>query len=204
MTLLSLKDFLNEEKEGPGLTIWDIDETLFMTKAKVYLLKDGKRIRDLANKEYNVYDLKSGESFDFSDFQSAQHFRDTSEPIVKAINKAMAILRNVKKTAASKMIIITARSDFDNKEMFLQTFRDHGFDIDNVYVERAGNLGIGNAAANKRVIIKRYLEKGVYKRVRLFDDAVANLQMLKDLSKEYPDVKFDAFLAHPDGTMTKY
>ena len=41
-----------------GLTIFDIDETLFHTKAKVQVSKGGKIIRILDNQQYNSYRLK--------------------------------------------------------------------------------------------------------------------------------------------------
>ena len=41
---------------GSGtLTIFDIDETLFHTKAKVAVVKDGNVVRMLDNQEFNTY-----------------------------------------------------------------------------------------------------------------------------------------------------
>jgi hypothetical protein len=202
-TMIGFKQYIAEGKEGIGLTIWDIDETLFNTKARVYIVKDGEIVKKLANKTYNTYDLQPGESFDFREFKDAAHFRDTSEPIVKAIAKARAIHKNIMRKG-SKMVIITARADFDNKEVFLDTFRKQGLDIDNIHVHRAGNIGHGKSAVQKRVVIKKLMAQQKYARVRLFDDDVSNLQMLKDLKSEYPDTDFEAYLAHPDGKMTKY
>ena len=48
-----------------GLTIFDIDETLFHTKAKVQVFKDGKVNKILDNQQFNSYQLKKGESFDY-------------------------------------------------------------------------------------------------------------------------------------------
>ena len=201
--MIKFKEYLSEAQEGAGLTIWDIDETLFNTKALIYLVKDGKVIRKLTNTEFNTYTLKDGESYDFAEFKDAKHFRDTSEPIAKAIRKLIAIHKNVK-AKGSKMIVITARSDFDDRDVFLDTFRKQGIDIDDIHVHRAGNLNAANSAEGKKIYIKQYLDTGKYARVRLFDDAVSNLEMLKGLAKEYPDVKFEPYLAHHDGTMTKY
>jgi Mg2+/Co2+ transporter CorB len=102
------------------------------------------------------------------------------------------------------MIIITARSDFDDRDTFLDTFRQQGIDIDDVHVHRSGNLDAPNSAAGKKIVIKQYLETGKYARVRLFDDAISNLDMLLGLKTEYPDIDFEAYLAHHDGTMTRY
>lgn len=201
--MIGFKDYISEREEGAGLTIWDIDETLFNTKALVYVMKGGQIVRKLSNQEFNTYKLGAGESYDFREFRDAKHFRDTSEPIAKAINKLIAIHKNVK-AKGSKMIVITARSDFDDRDIFLDTFRKQGIDIDDIHVHRAGNLNAPNSAEGKKIYIKQYLDTGKYARVRLFDDAVSNLEMFKGLTKEYPNIKFEPYLAHHDGTMTKY
>ncbi len=201
--MIGFKEYISEREEGAGLTIWDIDETLFNTKALVYVMKGGELLHKLTNQQFNTYKLNPGESFDFREFKDAKHFRDTSEPIAKAIQKLIAIHKNVK-AKGSKMIVITARSDFDDRDIFLDTFRKQGIDIDDIHVHRAGNLNAPNSAEGKKIYIKQYLDTGKYARVRLFDDAISNLEMFKNLAKEYPDIKFEPYLAHHDGTMTKY
>ncbi len=39
--MLSFKSFITEQTRGKGLTIFDIDETLFRTSAKIRVMKDG-------------------------------------------------------------------------------------------------------------------------------------------------------------------
>ena len=199
-----MKNFITylEENKGKGLTIFDIDETMFITKAKVKVVKDGKVIKKLDNQEFNTYKKKAGEEFDFGEFKNAEVFKRTSTPIARMINKVKAILKNATK-AGSKVIIVTARPNFDNKKTFLDTFRKQGIDIDKIYVERAGNLGSGPAAENKRVIFKKYLNQNIYKRVRLFDDAMSNLKVFLSLQKDYPGVSFEAFLAKPNGSVSR-
>ena len=153
-----MKNFITylEEAQGKGLTIFDIDETMFITRAKVHVVKNGKVIKKLDNQEFNTYKKKPGEDYDFGEFKNAEVFNRTSTPIARMINKVKVILKNATK-AGSKVIIVTARPNFDNKKIFLDTFRKQGIDIDKIYVERAGNLGSGPAADNKRVIFKKYL-----------------------------------------------
>ena len=191
-----------EEQSGKGLTIFDIDETMFITKAKVKVVKNGKVIKKLDNQQFNTYKKKAGEEYDFGEFKDAKVFNRTSTPIARMINKVKAILKNATR-AGSKVIIVTARPNFDNKKIFLDTFRKQGIDIDKIYVERAGNLGGGPAADNKKVIFKKYLDQNIYKRIRLFDDAMSNLKMFLSLQKEYSDVSFEAFLAKPNGSVSR-
>ena len=198
--MINFKKYL-EEASGKGLTIFDIDETMFITKAKVRVIKNGKVIKKLDNQEFNTYKKKPGEDYDFGEFKSAEVFNRTSTPIARMINKVKAILKNATK-AGSKVIIVTARPNFDNKKLFLDTFRQQGIDIDKIYVERAGNLGKGPAADNKKVIFKKYLDQKIYKRIRLFDDAMSNLKMFLSLQKDYPNVTFQAFLAKKDGSVS--
>lgn len=198
-----MKPFIEylEEQDGAGLTIFDIDETLFRTTAKIQVVKDGKVVRELDNAEYNHYKLKPGEDYDFGQFRDAKKFHDESVPIERMFNKAKAILRNATRTG-SKVIIITARGDLDDRETFLKTFRNHGFDIDKVRVERAGNIeGEFVPAYKKAIIIRNALNTGQYKRVRLFDDSMKNLTVFLELQDEFPHIKFEAYLAKHDGTV---
>lgn len=198
----SFRSFITEQSRGKGLTIFDIDETLFQTKARVKVMKDGKVVRTLDNQEYNTYKLKDGESYDYGEFRSAEVFQNTSVPISKMIQKAKAIIRNATE-AGSRVIIVTARADFDDKKKFLDTFRKHGIDIDKVYVERAGNLNLGSSAKNKRFIFHKYLRGGKYERVRFFDDAMSNITTFKAMAKKYPDVSFEAYHVDHDGSVRK-
>lgn len=188
---------------GTGtLTIFDIDETLFHTKAKVAVVKDGKVVRMLDNQEFNTYKRKAGEEYDFKEFKSASVFRKTSTPVVRMIEKAKAIVK-AKKNPHSRAIICTARADFDDKKMFLQTFRDHGLPIDDMYVERAGNLGIDSSAEAKKVIFRKYLNTQNYIKTRLYDDAMSNLKAFLELSDEYPGIQFEAWFVNHDGSVKR-
>ena len=193
-------DYILETARGKGLTIFDVDETLFHTTARIQVKKDGKVISDLDNIEFNNYKLKSGEEYDFGQFKSAKIFNTTSTPIAKMINKAKAIIKNSVK-AGSKVIVVTARGDMDDKELFINTFKAQGLDMENVYIERAGNFGLVSSAKNKEVVFRKYLETGVYKRIRLFDDAVDNLYALLMLRDEFPDVAFEAYRVMKDGSI---
>jgi hypothetical protein len=185
------------EAKNLGLTIFDIDDTLFRTTAQIKVVKDGKIIKSLNNQEFNIYKLQPGESFDFGEFQNAEKFNRESIPIEPMIAKLKAIINNA---GNSKVIMLTARSDFDNKELFLDTFRKYGIDMSRVHVHRAGNLG-GSPSQNKAVWIRRYLDTGKYARVRLYDDAMSNIKMFINLQKEYPDVKFFPYFVTHEGSI---
>lgn len=198
-----------EKREAKGtLNVFDIDDTLFRSDARVTVRKDGKVVKELSAGEYNSYKLKDGEDFDFSQFRSSEKFRQTAKPIDKMITRAQKAVAD--QCEQCKTIIITARSDFDDRETFLQTFRDHGFPIDEVYVERAGNLANRynkNAPSHitKGVILKKYLNTGRFNRVRMWDDHEKNLNILLKIGSQYEGVEIQAFLVDPKtGNTTRY
>ncbi len=192
----------SKSKNLGGLTIFDIDDTLFHTTAKIAVVKDGKVVRELTNQEFNTYKLKAGEEFDFHQFRSSKKFRDESKPITRMMNKMKTILRNSENNPKSRVIILTARGDFDDKHIFLNTFRDYGLDIDKVRVERAGKMGTKySPAIQKAIIVYNYLKTGQFGRVRLFDDSMANLREFLKLKQHFPDITFEAYFAMPNGTV---
>lgn len=201
--MLKFKEYIAEQeyKDG-GLTIFDIDDTLFHTTAKIAVLKNGKKVKELTNQEFNTYKLKDGEEFDFGEFKNAEKFYKESKPIQKMLDTAKAILRRVEKKPDSQVVIITARNNFDDKNLFLKTFKKHGLNIDKIRVERAGKINdVGQPDLKKYIIIYNMLKTKQFSRVRLFDDSMANLKAFLKLQKEFPMVKFDAFFAKPDGTV---
>lgn len=192
-----------KEFVGTGtLTIFDIDETLFHTKATVKVVKGGRVVRELDNQQFNTYKRKEGEEYDFGNFKNAEYFRNTSTPVVKMINKAKAIVK-AKKNPHSRAIIVTARSDFDDKDMFLATFRDHGLPIDKMHVERSGNLGLDSPAEAKKVVFRKYLSTKNYIKTRLYDDAMSNLKAFLELQSEYPGIEFEAWFVKVDGSVKR-
>ena len=188
---------------GSGtLTVFDIDETLFHTKAKVKVVKGGKVVRELDNQEFNTYERKPGEEYDFAEFKDAEHFRKTSVPVTKMIDRAKKVVK-AKGNPHSRAIICTARADFDDKEKFLQTFRDHGIDIDQMHVERAGNLKIDSSAEAKKVVFRKYLNTKNFVKSRLYDDAMSNLKAFLDLKKEYPNIEFESWFVDSSGNVKR-
>lgn len=179
------------------LVIFDIDDTLMHTTAKIKVVKDGQMIKDLSNQEFNNYQLQPGEKFDFGEFRNAEKFRQESKPIEPMVRKLKTIAANA---GNAKVIMLTARADFDDKDKFLQTFRDIGIDMSKIHVHRAGNLpGNEPPAYKKAVWVRRYLDTKQYAHVRLYDDSISNLRVFKALQQEYPTVDFRAIYVGPQG-----
>jgi glutaredoxin-related protein len=200
--MLKFKEYITEQTQG-YLTIFDIDDTLFHTTAKIIIRKSGKAIKKLTSGDFNSYKLGPGESADFSEFEDAEKFNKESKPITKMFNKAKALLADTHKHPNNKVIIVTARPDSDNKKKFLDTFRKYNFDIDDVRVERAGKISALSAPQSKAIIIHNYLKTNKFNKVRLFDDSINNLKEFLKLERLFPAVKFKAWHAHIDGTVNE-
>lgn len=180
-----------DSKRGFGITFIDLDDTLFRTYAKVNVVKDGKIVRALSNSEFNTYILEEGESFEFSEFSDSRLFRETSVPIPRTMKMVREMMGKIKETKSfSRIIVLTARPDFHDKETFLQTFTDNGIDIsdkDLFYIDRMGNKNGGSVAEKKRDAILNYLKKGIYRRCRMIDDNIVNLRAFIEMGKNIPE-----------------
>ena len=187
----------SEARGGQGLTIFDIDKTLFHSDTKINVKKDGEVVKRGVS---SFYKLKRGEKFDYGEFKDAKRFAKTATPVGRMLGKAKAIIKNATKKG-SKVIFVTARADLDDKKVFINTFKAHGLDMSKVYVERAGNLGVMDAAKNKKTVLRKYLDSGKYARVRMFDDALPNLKALLSLKDDYPEISFEAWRVGSKGTI---
>jgi hypothetical protein len=199
--LKTFTDYLVEAEES-SLSVFDVDDTLFRTTTKVYVKKGGKRIRSLTPAEFNVYKLKTGEELDFSEFRSAAIFHKTAQPVETVFKTAKKMLKNFT-SPKKKFIIVTARADLDDRELFLSTFRKYGFDINRVHVYRADNIDAPGAEA-KKSIIRDQIKKGEFTIVRMFDDAEKNLRGFLELKQEFPNINFEAFYIHENGRITRF
>lgn len=200
---------LNElaSEYGKGITFFDIDESLFKTFAMINVLdkETGEVIKKLNNQEFNTYKLKDNEIFDFHEFRDAKLFKETSIPISQTIKRIKRMFQNID-IRGSKVIMLTARADFDDKETFLSKFREVGIPIDKIYVERIGNftenskiyksiikkMGMPKSVSDaKKKVIMNYISTGEYRRVRLVDDCMDNLKDFLNIEKNIPNALID-------------
>ena len=199
------KHVLHEQARKGGLHVFDIDETLFKTTAKIHVKdKDGKTVRSLSNAEFNDHKLSPGHSYGFDEFRRADKFSKESEPIHPMIAKLRKIHANVKNSPGSRVIMNTARADFDDKDKFLGKFKQHGIDIDDIHVHRAGNIKGDQAPAEKKnVVLRKHLDSGNYRHATMYDDSEKNLNHFLKLKHEYPHMEFHAYHVKHDGSTKK-
>lgn len=188
---MRLQSYITERESlyGPGITFMDLDDTILYTDAKINVFnKEGKVVRRLGNFAFLHYKPEEGETFDFSEYDDTEHFKKTSKPVTKVIQRIQRMFKNIQRRG-SRVVIVTGRADLDNKEKFLQTMRDFGVPIDDIYVERVGNPGSASAdlPTKKKNVIFKYLSAGQYRRARIIDDSKANCQAFLELEDELPD-----------------
>jgi hypothetical protein len=181
------------------LVVFDIDDTLVHTQTKVHVIKDGEVIDSLNSHDFTHYKLKPGEEFDFSGFRNAREFFEKSRPIIPMMDQ---LKRDI--ATGNKVVMVTARADFDDRELFLDTFRKFGIDIDKVHVYRAGNSKQGTTEERKKAIIKTLLDRDDYSKAIMYDDAKPNLHTFIELKRDHPRTRFYAWHVSPEGEASEY
>lgn len=182
------------------LVVFDIDDTLVHTQTQVHVIQNGKVINSLNSHDFTHYKLNPGEEFDFGDFRNAQEFFHKSRPIIPMMNQLKQDINT-----GNKVVMVTARADFDDKELFLDTFRKYGVDMGKVHVYRAGNMkGNIQTEEKKKIIIRNLLDQQPYTKAIMYDDAIPNLLSFIELKAEYPQTKFYAWHVSKEGVAREY
>lgn len=199
----TLEELLTEIRNQGTLYVFDIDDTLLHTNAMTYVRFNGEIVHRLSAQEFNNHVLDDGHEYDFHEFEDAQKFHDESKPIEPVMQLLKTLVASV--DGRSKIIMNTARGDFDDKDVVLNTFRKYGIDMDKVHLHRAGNIpGKVLPAMKKLVYIRKYLNVQTYKEVCMFDDSKTNLHHFMTLAREFPLTKFSPWLVSENGRLTKY
>ena len=140
---MRLKQYLNELSSiyGKGITFIDIDESIFHTMARIFVINDktGKIVKKLSNQDFNTYKLEKGFSYDFREFRDSAFFQRTSKPIPQTINRIKRMFKNID-VRGSKVVLLTARETFPSMKEFKDTFRKQGIPIDKIEIKFAGDI----------------------------------------------------------------
>lgn len=198
------REFLPENEQpatGGKLVIFDIDDTLVNTDTEINVVKDGKIVKTLNSQEFTHYKLEPGEQFDFSNFRDSDEFAATAKPILPMINQ---LNRDI--ATGNKVIMVTARADFNDRDKFLNAFRSLGVNMDGVdHIYRSGNIQAKvPTETKKRMVIGKLLSQEKYDKVIMYDDATPNLDAFLSLKQDYPWTDFYAWHVDHDGGASEY
>jgi len=168
--MIKLKDLLLEKK----LRVFDFDDTLVKSNSKVYVNNNGAKTT-LTPGQFAVYKKKSGDEFDFSDFDKVV------QP--KQIKAMFNVFRNIYKASGSRRLtVLTARAAYKPVRKFL---KDSGYS--DVYV-----IALGDANPKKKSDwIQSQIERG-YDDILFLDDSAKNVSAVRKLKSRYPNIKMDA------------
>jgi hypothetical protein len=202
--MISFKEYLAEK----ALHVYDIDDTILRTNAQIHV-KDhtGKTVKKLSNQEFNDHKLEKGHHYDFSEFKDSEKFNKESKPMHGMLQQLKRVHQKAKLglNKGSKIVFNTARSDFDSKDTFLDTFKKHGVDIDDIHVHRAGNIPGNDSPAQKKLhYFRKHLDTGNYSECHFHDDSKTNLRAFHGLRKEYPHIKFHAWHVNHEGNIRPF
>ena len=161
-----------QELSGKKLRVFDFDDTLVQTKSHIYIThKDGKKSK-LTPGEYAVYEPKSGDKFDFSDFEKVKQPQE-----IKGVTD---LLRKLAKAEGERTIVIlTARGTYKPVKDYLE---DIG--LRDIYVVALNSAD----PRDKADWIEQKIKEG-YNDVFFIDDSHKNVQAVKALEKKYPNIK---------------
>jgi hypothetical protein len=160
---------LNEAK-SEKLRVFDFDDTLVQTNSHIYIThKDGKKSK-LTPGEYAIYEPKSDDKFDFSDFEKVKQPQE-----IKGVTR---LLKNIVRVGGSEIVILTARAAYKPIKNYLS---DIG--LKDIYV-----VALADANPQKKADwIEDKIKDGVTD-VFFIDDSHKNIQAVKALSKKYPNI----------------
>lgn len=169
--------FTVNHTESSKIILFDLDDTIIHTTAEIMVVKNGKCVKKLSNTEFNNYTLKSGESFDFGEFD---------DPSILAHESFTKYWNTLKReyNKGTHVGILTARS---NSQMIKKFFLSNGIRIKDELVIAINDpeLGLkGNVQKKKAEAIGILADAG-YKLFIFFDDNEPNLKAAKRLEDSY-------------------
>ena len=188
MTIRDKANIIANKRNNPikKIRVFDFDDTLAKTDSWVYVNKNGKRIAQLDPGEFAVHKLKSGEEYDFSDFDKMLR----NPKLIK--NNAIEFRKqsdHARRTPGHQVTILTARGiGYPVKHWF----KKMGLDV---YV-----VALKSADPKKKAdYIEKKIQSG-YTDIYFIDDSPKNVRAVKALQVKYPKVKIKQ-LKHNDNTI---
>lgn len=169
--MFKLKDI-----KGNRLIIFDLDDTLIKTDARIKILDRNTRkiLGDLTPEEFNEFEQKPNHVLNFDDFECPEILR-TGRFIHSIFNKLKSYYKK-----GVPVSIVTARS---SSSLVRDFFLDNGIDIhpDLVIAINDPAFGYeGNIAERKQKAIKDLIDDGFINLV-FFDDNAENLKLAKEV-----------------------
>jgi len=191
MKLKNYKEFINESKNNDSMNVFDMDDTLCITGAKIRIYDPSNHTEyALTPQEFNDYERKPHHIVDFGEFDNHEILMNG-----KIIKWVVDILVNTMKKGKD-VGIITARGD---KQIIIDFFKKHGIHLNPAFifaVNSPNSKYTGNVHQRKQQAFEDLIAIG-YTNFRFFDDNQSNLDYAKKLEEIYPNISMETKLILP-------
>jgi len=152
--------------------IFDFDETLVTTKAKIQVYRNGVFVKSMNSREYNTYEPKKEDKLDFSEFKDPELILNAKKykmwPVIKNVSNAVKEERS-----DSDIYILTARSPIV-KSYIYEFLKRNGIEIGIEHIITIGDdAGKISISEEKRKQLKKLAAR--YDVVTFFDDDPKNI-----------------------------
>jgi len=174
-----VNEVLIKGKRSDTLAIFDLDDTLILSDAKIHILdpKTHKIIKSLSPQEFNFFKPNKKVMLSFTDFEDYDILKKSTF-ITEVLNDLLNFYRS-----GIHVSIVTARS---KTTMIRDFFLENGIDIHPdlvIAVNDPSHKLSGSIAERKKQAIDKLINFG-YKDLIFFDDNDENLSLAKEIEKE--------------------
>jgi hypothetical protein len=164
------------------LAVFDFDDTLFHSGARIMVQKPGEPVRHLSTHEYAVYDPHEDDEFDFAEFAI---YPPRPEPIVRTTRALQsAVLRH----GLENVIILTARGAAEPVEQVLENFQ----------MPQVAVIAIGSSApSDKAAVLEKMVLTHSYEKLVLYEDSIPNIRAIRSRIEPLLGSQFFAYRVAP-------
>ena len=164
---------------GNNLHIFDFDDTLVKSDAKVVVTHKDGSVDELTSSMFAKYSPKPGDKFDYSDFEK---YPKSAELIPFTFEKFQDAIR---KDGNDSVVILTARA---NPTPVIEFLKDSG--ITGITVEAVGD---SNPMAKARYVMGRIKADDV-DMVHVYEDNASNVRAIRKVVDKMGQVRFQSTL----------
>ena len=157
------------------LSIFDFDDTLVSTNAKIHITHNNGEDETLTPAEYAVYEPQEGDEFDFSEFdgplKDPEIIKKNFQLFLQVLNKS----RRGRRTA-----ILTARENPVPVKNFLKKQGIEGIEI----------IALGSSDPQDKADWIEDQAKAGWNDIRFMDDSSKNIASVRAMAKKYPNIEW--------------
>lgn len=158
--------------------IFDFDDTLVKTDARVHVYKAGKFLKSLTPEEFNTYQKAPDEEIDVSEFKDPRIIMKAKPfkmwPALQNMDTAIKQGRST-----SEIFILTARSPIAQTPIY-NFFQNNDIDIPEDHIITIGDdIGEINIAEEKKKVLQ--MLKSQFDDITFFDDNPENIKLAREV-----------------------